>query len=214
MVLLKLYQKIVVLTINNIECFVIIYNIITFADENKKVIKMENVYPLLKYEGVYDTSTTSVVSVFRDKEMAKNEAKRLNDEMEDLKKRVDDVFFDKNKNRDTLGTFGDFIENELLLLILKDEYPEYYNFYLITDCLYDVFDDDNKREIASEIDKLLNNNYINDIDKLCQYAAKHYGKETVDKIKLYFEYKNNCTGGNFYEGLPSYYASEVSIPVY
>lgn len=48
---------------------------------------MENVYPLLKYEGVYDTSTTSVVSVFCDKEMAKNEAKRLNDAMEKLKEK-------------------------------------------------------------------------------------------------------------------------------
>lgn len=131
-----------------------------------------------------------------------------------LKKRVDDVFFDNDKNRDTLGTFGDFIDNELILLILKDEYPEYYEFYFATDCLNDAFDDDNKQEIASEIDKLLNDNYFNDIDKLCRYAAKHYNKETVDKIKLYFEYKNNCTNGDFYEGLPFYYASEVSIPVY
>lgn len=175
---------------------------------------MENVYPLLKYEGVYDTSTTSVVSVFRDKEMAKNEAKRLNDEMESLKKRVDDAFYNEDKEKDTIGTFGDFIDNELILLILKDEYPEYYDFYFMTDCLCDAFDDDNKRELASEIDKLLYDNYLNDVSKLCQYAAKHYDKETADKVKLYFEYKNNCTDGSFYEGLPFYYASEVSIPIY
>lgn len=176
---------------------------------------MENVYPLLKYEGVYDTSTTSVVSVFRNKEIAQNEAKRLNDEMENLKKRVDDVFYDEDKNKDTLGTFGDFIDNELILLILKNEYPDYYEFYLRTDCLNDVFDDDDdKQEIASEIDKLLYDKYLNDIDKLRWYALKYYDKATADKIKLYFEYKNNCTDGNFYEGLPSYYASEISIPVY
>lgn len=175
---------------------------------------MENVYPLLIHEGVYDTRTTRVVSVFRDKEMAKNEAKRLNNEMEELKKKVDNVFFNEDKNRNTIGAFGDFINNELILLILKDEYPEYYNFYFMTDCLFDVFDDDNKRELASEIGKLLNNNYINDIDKLCRYATKLYDEETADKVKLYFEYKNNCTDGNFYNGLPSYYASETSIPVY
>lgn len=214
MVRLKVYLKIDVLTINNIKYFDIVYKNITFADEKLKNNEMENVYPLLKFEGMYDTSTTSVVAVFRDKEMAKNEAERLNNEMEILKKKVDKVFFNENKNRDTLGTFGDFIDNEVIILILKNEHPDYYDFYVKTDYLNDVLDSDKEREIASKIDKLLYDDYLNDVDKLCQYASAHYNDKVVNKIRLYFEYKNNCTNSNFYEGLPSYYASEESIPIY
>lgn len=173
---------------------------------------MQKIFVLIKCEGIYDTSTSSPCAAFLRKDDADKECKRLNDEMDSLRKAFGELFeIDGDENFD----FGEFIEDHLIIKILEDEYPEYYDFFIKTDKLASVNNDDpNEITLCDEICELIYDKYINDFDKLRRYAKKFYDDTIVKKVEVYTEYRKNCSYGDIYEGLPSYYVSSEGILLY
>lgn len=175
---------------------------------------MQEIYILIKSEGIYDSQTSSPVAAFMDKEAAEKECKRLNNEMDDLYQRFYNLFGSDDAD-EKCADFVEFLENRIAIKILKAEHPDYYDFYIKTDGLCNI-DNDNQDdlELSNEIYCLIDDIYLNDADKLCKYAKESYKDIVLDKIKVYVEYKNKCSYGDFYEGLPSYYVTDESIPLY
>lgn len=175
---------------------------------------MQEIYILIKSEGIYDSQTSFPVAAFMNREAAEKECKRLNDEMDDLDQRFHKLFGSDDAD-EKCADFGKFLENKIAIKILKVEHPDYYDFYIKTDGLCNVDDDKPKDlELSNEIYHLIDDIYLNDADKLCKYAKEAYKDIVLDKIKVYVEYKNKCSYSDFYEGLPSYYVTNESIPLY
>lgn len=214
---LKIFQKNVVLTINNTIYFVIRRIICTFASLNKKMnnyVKMTNVYILMKSEGQYDSRSEDAVAVFTDKSKAKEECKRLNDEMDELQDKYMALFGDPDDIDDNGTEFANYLEDDLAVKILQCEHPEYYNFYIKSNRLNDIDDNPKDIELSNKVYERIDF-YTNEPAILCSYAGKfNLGKEVIDKIKVYTEYKRKSSYHNIYEGLPSYYVPESEIPLY
>lgn len=177
-------------------------------------VKMTNVYILMKSEGQYDSRSENAVAVFTDKSKAEKECKRLNDEMNELQDKFLSLFGNTDDIADNGIEFAHYLEDDLAVKILQCEYPEYYDFYVKSNRLYDIDDNPKDIELSNKIYKRIDF-YSNEPAILCSYADKfNLGKEVIDKIKVYTEYVRNCSYHNIYEGLPSYYVPESEIPLY
>lgn len=177
-------------------------------------VKMTNVYILMKSEGQYDSCSENAVAVFTDKSKAENECKRLNDEMNELQDKFLSLFGNTDDIADNGIEFAHYLEDDLAVKILQCEYPEYYDFYVKSNRLYDIDDNPKDIELSNKIYERIDF-YSNEPAILCSYADKfNLGKEVIDKIKVYTEYVRNCSYHNIYEGLPSYYVPESEIPLY
>ena len=177
-------------------------------------VKMTNVYILMKSEGQYDSCSENAVAVFTDKSKAEKECKRLNDEMNELQDKFLSLFGNTDDIDDNGIEFAHYLEDDLAVKILQCEYPEYYDFYVKSNRLYDIDDNPKDIELSNKIYKRIDF-YSNEPAILCSYADKfNLGKEVIDKIKVYTEYVRNCSYRNIYEGLPSYYVPESGIPLY
>ena len=177
-------------------------------------VKMTNVYILMKSEGQYDSRSENAVAVFTDKSKAEKECKRLNDEMNELQDKFLSLFGNTDDIADNGIEFAHYLEDDLAVKILQCEYPEYYDFYVKSNRLYDIDDNPKDIELSNKIYERIDF-YSNEPAILCSYADKfNLGKEVIDKIKVYTEYVRNCSYHNIYEGLPSYYVPESEIPVY
>ena len=177
-------------------------------------VKMTNVYILMKSEGQYDSYSENAVAVFTDKSKAEKECKRLNDEMNELQDKFLSLFGNNDDIADNGIEFAHYLEDDLAVKILQCEYPEYYDFYVKSNRLYDVDDNPKDIELSNKIYERIDF-YSNEPAILCSYADKfNLGKEVIDKIKVYTEYVRNCSYHNIYEGLPSYYVPESEIPLY
>lgn len=177
-------------------------------------VKMTNVYILMKSEGQYDSCSENAVAVFTDKSKAEKECKRLNDEMNELQDKFLSLFGNTDDIADNGIEFAHYIEDDLAVKILQCEYPEYYDFYVKSNRLYDIDDNPKDIELSNKIYERIDF-YSNEPAILCSYADKfNLGKEVIDKIKVYTEYVRNCSYHNIYEGLPSYYVPESEIPLY
>ena len=177
-------------------------------------VKMTNVYILMKSEGQYDSRSENAVAVFTDKSKADKECKRLNDEMNELQDKFLSLFGNTDDIADNGIEFAHYLEDDLAVKILQCEYPEYYDFYVKSNRLYDIDDNPKDIELSNKIYERIDF-YSNEPAILCSYADKfNLGKEVIDKIKVYTEYVRNCSYHNIYEGLPSYYVPESEIPLY
>lgn len=177
-------------------------------------VKMTNVYILMKSEGQYDSRSESAVAVFTDKSKAEKECKRLNDEMNELQDKFLSLFGNTDDIADNGIEFAHYLEDDLAVKILQCEYPEYYDFYVKSNRLYDIDDNPKDIELSNKIYERIDF-YSNEPAILCSYADKfNLGKEVIDKIKVYTEYVRNCSYHDIYEGLPSYYVPESEIPLY
>ena len=177
-------------------------------------VKMTNVYILMKSEGQYDSCSENAVAVFTDKSKAEKECKRLNDEMNELQDKFLSLFGNTDDIDDNGIEFAHYLEDDLAVKIFQCEYPEYYDFYVKSNRLYDIDDNPKDIELSNKIYKRIDF-YSNEPAILCSYADKfNLGKEVIDKIKVYTEYVRNCSYRNIYEGLPSYYVPESEIPLY
>lgn len=177
-------------------------------------VKMTNVYILMKSEGQYDSRSENAVAVFTDKSKAEKECKRLNDEMNELQDKFLSLFGNNDDIADNGIEFAHYLEDDLAVKILQCEYPEYYDFYIKSNRLYDIDDNPKDIELSNKIYERIDF-YSNEPAILCSYADKfNLGKEVIDKIKVYTEYVRNCSYHNIYEGLPSYYVPESEIPLY
>lgn len=177
-------------------------------------VKMTNVYILMKSEGQYDSCSENAVAVFTDKSKAEKECKRLNDEMNELQDKFLSLFGNNDDIVDNGIEFAHYLEDDLAVKILQCEYPEYYDFYVKSNRLYDIDDNPKDIELSNKIYERIDF-YSNEPAILCSYADKfNLGKEVIDKIKVYTEYVRNCSYHNIYEGLPSYYVPESEIPLY
>lgn len=177
-------------------------------------VKMTNVYILMKSEGQYDSCSENAVAVFTDKAKAEKECKRLNDEMNELQDKFLSLFGNTDDIADNGIEFAHYLEDDLAVKILQCEYPEYYDFYVKSNRLYDIDDNPKDIELSNKIYERIDF-YSNEPAILCSYADKfNLGKEVIDKIKVYTEYVRNCSYHNTYEGLPSYYVPESEIPLY
>ena len=177
-------------------------------------IKMTNVYILMKSEGQYDSRSENAVAVFTDKSKAEKECKRLNDEMNELQDKFLSLFGNTDDIADNGIEFAHYLEDDLAVKILQCEYPEYYDFYVKSNRLYDIDDNPKDIELSNKIYERIDF-YSNEPAILCSYADKfNLGKEVIDKIKVYTEYVRNCSYHDIYEGLPSYYVPESEIPLY
>ena len=177
-------------------------------------VKMTNVYILMKSEGQYDSRSENAVAVFTDKSKAAKECKRLNDEMNELQDKFLSLFGNTDDIADNGIEFAHYLEDDLAVKILQCEYPEYYDFYVKSNRLYDIDDNPKDIELSNKIYERIDF-YSNEPAILCSYADKfNLGKEVIDKIKVYTEYVRNCSYHNIYEGLPSYYVPESEIPLY
>ena len=177
-------------------------------------VKMTNVYILMKSEGQYDSRSENAVAVFTDKSKAEKECKRLNDEMNELQDKFLSLFGNTDDIADNGIEFAHYLEDDLAVKILQCEYPEYYDFYVKSNRLYDIDDNPKDIELSNKIYERIDF-YTNEPAILCSYADKfNLGKEVIDKIKVYTEYVRNCSYHNIYEGLPSYYVPESEIPLY
>lgn len=177
-------------------------------------VKMTNVYILMKSEGQYDSRSENAVAVFTDKSKAEKECKRLNDEMNELQDKFLSLFGNNDDIADNGIEFAHYLEDDLAVKILQCEYPEYYDFYVKSNRLYDIDDNPKDIELSNKIYERIDF-YSNEPAILCSYADKfNLGKEVIDKIKVYTEYVRNCSYHNIYEGLPSYYVPESEIPLY
>ena len=177
-------------------------------------VKMTNVYILMKSEGQYDSRSENAVAVFTDKSKAEKECKRLNDEMNELQDKFLSLFGNTDDIADNGIEFAHYLEDDLAVKILQCEYPEYYDFYVKSNRLYDIDDNPKDIELSNKIYERIDF-YSNEPTILCSYADKfNLGKEVIDKIKVYTEYVRNCSYHNIYEGLPSYYVPESEIPLY
>ena len=177
-------------------------------------VKMTNVYILMKSEGQYDSRSENAVAVFTDKSKAEKECKRLNDEMNELQDKFLSLFGNTDDIADNGIEFAHYLEDDLAVKILQCEYPEYYDFYVKSNRLYDIDDNPKDIELSNKIYERIDF-YSNEPAILCSYADKfNLGKEVIDKIKVYTEYVRNCSYHNIYEGLPSYYVPESEIPLY
>lgn len=177
-------------------------------------VKMTNVYILMKSEGQYDSCSENAVAVFTDKSKAEKECKRLNDEMNELQDKFLSLFGNTDDIDDNGIEFAHYLEDDLAVKILQCEYPEYYDFYVKSNRLYDIDDNPKDIELSNKIYERIDF-YSNEPVILCSYADKfNLGKEVIDKIKVYTEYVRNCSYRNIYEGLPSYYVPESEIPLY
>ena len=177
-------------------------------------VKMTNVYILMKSEGQYDSCSENAVAVFTDKSKAEKECKRLNDEMNELQDKFLSLFGNNDDIADNGIEFAHYLEDDLAVKILQCEYPEYYDFYVKSNRLYDIDDNPKDIELSNKIYERIDF-YSNEPAILCSYADKfNLGKEVIDKIKVYTEYVRNCSYHDIYEGLPSYYVPESEIPLY
>lgn len=177
-------------------------------------VKMTNVYILMKSEGQYDSRSENAVAVFTDKSKAEKECKRLNDELNELQDKFLSLFGNNDDIADNGIEFAHYLEDDLAVKILQCEYPEYYDFYVKSNRLYDIDDNPKDIELSNKIYERIDF-YSNEPAILCSYADKfNLGKEVIDKIKVYTEYVRNCSYHNIYEGLPSYYVPESEIPLY
>lgn len=177
-------------------------------------VKMTNVYILMKSEGQYDSRSENAVAVFTDKSKAEKECKRLNDEMNELQDKFLSLFGNTDDIADNGIEFAHYLEDDLAVKILQCEYPEYYDFYVKSNRLYDIDDNPKDIELSNKIYERIDS-YSNEPAILCSYADKfNLGKEVIDKIKVYTEYVRNCSYHNIYEGLPSYYVPESEIHLY
>ena len=177
-------------------------------------VKMTNVYILMKREGQYDSYSENAVAVFTDKSKAEKECKRLNDEMNELQDKFLSLFGNNDDIADNGIEFAHYLEDDLAVKILQCEYPEYYDFYVKSNRLYDIDDNPKDIELSNKIYERIDF-YSNEPAILCSYADKfNLGKEVIDKIKVYTEYVRNCSYHDIYEGLPSYYVPESEIPLY
>ena len=177
-------------------------------------VKMTNVYILMKSEGQYDSRSENAVAVFTDKSKAEKECKRLNDEMNELQDKFLSLFGNNDDIADNGIEFAHYLEDDLAVKILQCEYPEYYDFYVKSNRLYDIDDNPKDIELSNKIYERIDF-YSNEPAILCSYADKfNLGKEVIDKIKVYPEYVRNCSYHDIYEGLPSYYVPESEIPLY
>ena len=177
-------------------------------------VKMTNVYILMKSEGQYDSRSENAVAVFTDKSKAEKECKRLNYEMNELQDKFLSLFGNTDDIADNGIEFAHYLEDDLAVKILQCEYPEYYDFYVKSNRLYDIDDNPKDIELSNKIYERIDS-YSNEPAILCSYADKfNLGKEVIDKIKVYTEYVRNCSYHNIYEGLPSYYVPESEIPLY
>lgn len=177
-------------------------------------VKMTNVYILMKSEGQYDSRSENAVAVFTDKSKAEKECKRLNDEMNELQDKFLSLFGNTDDIADNGIEFAHYLEDDLAVKILQCEYPEYYDFYVKSNRLYDIDDNPKDIELSNKIYERIDF-YSNEPAILCSYADKfNLGKEVIDKIKVYTEYVRNCSYHDIYEGLPSYYVPESEIPLY
>lgn len=177
-------------------------------------VKMTNVYILMKSEGQYDSYSENAVAVFTDKSKAEKECKRLNDEMNELQDKFLSLFGNNDDIADNGIEFAHYLEDDLAVKILQCEYPEYYDFYVKSNRLYDIDDNPKDIELSNKIYERIDF-YSNEPAILCSYADKfNLGKEVIDKIKVYTEYVRNCSYHNIYEGLPSYYVPESEIPLF
>lgn len=177
-------------------------------------VKMTNVYILMKSEGQYDSCSENAVAVFTDKSKAEKECKRLNNEMNELQDKFLSLFGNNDDIADNGIEFAHYLEDDLAVKILQCEYPEYYDFYVKSNRLYDIDDNPKDIELSNKIYERIDF-YSNEPAILCSYADKfNLGKEVIDKIKVYTEYVRNCSYHNIYEGLPSYYVPESEIPLY
>ena len=177
-------------------------------------VKMTNVYILMKSEGQYDSRSENAVAVFTDKSKAEKECKRLNDEMNELQDKFLSLFGNTDDIADNGIEFAHYLEDDLAVKILQCEYPEYYDFYVKSNRLYDIDDNPKDIELSNKIYERIDF-YSNEPAILCSYADKfNLGKEVIDKIKVYTEYVRYCSYHNIYEGLPSYYVPESEIPLY
>lgn len=177
-------------------------------------VKMTNVYILMKSEGQYDSRSENAVAVFTDKSKAEKECKRLNDEMNELQDKFLSLFGNTDDIADNGIEFAHYLDDDLAVKILQCEYPEYYDFYVKSNRLYDIDDNPKDIELSNKIYERIDS-YSNEPAILCSYADKfNLGKEVIDKIKVYTEYVRNCSYHNIYEGLPSYYVPESEIPLY
>lgn len=177
-------------------------------------VKMTNVYILMKSEGQYDSRSENAVAVFTDKSKAEKECKRLNDEMNELQDKFLSLFGNTDDIADNCIEFAHYLEDDLAVKILQCEYPEYYDFYVKSNRLYDIDDNPKDIELSNKIYERIDF-YSNEPAILCSYADKfNLGKEVINKIKVYTEYVRNCSYHNIYEGLPSYYVPESEIPLY
>ena len=177
-------------------------------------VKMTNVYILMKSEGQYDSRSENAVAVFTDKSKAEKECKRLNDEMNELQDKFLSLFGNTDDIADNGIEFAHYLEDNLAVKILQCEYPEYYDFYVKSNRLYDIDDNPKDIELSNKIYERIDF-YSNEPAILCSYADKfNLGKEVIDKIKVYTEYVRNCSYHDIYEGLPSYYVPESEIPLY
>ena len=168
----------------------------------------------MKSEGQYDSYSENAVAVFTDKSKAEKECKRLNDEMNELQDKFLSLFGNTDDIADNGIEFAHYLEDDLAVKILQCEYPEYYDFYVKSNRLYDIDDNPKDIELSNKIYERIDF-YSNEPAILCSYADKfNLGKEVIDKIKVYTEYVRNCSYHNIYEGLPSYYVPESEIHLY
>lgn len=177
-------------------------------------VKMTNVYILMRSDGHYDSRSENVVAVFTDKSKAKEECKRLNDEMNELQDKYMALFGNPGDIDDNGIEFAHYLEDDLAVKILQCEHPEYYNFYIKSYLLNNIGNNPKDIELSNKAYERIDF-YSNEPAILCSYADKfNLGKEVIDKIKVYTEYVRNCSYHNIYEGLPSYYVPESEIPLY
>ena len=99
----------------------------------------------MKSEGQYDSRSENAVAVFTDKSKAEKECKRLNDEMNELQDKFLSLFGNNDDIADNGIEFAHYLEDDLAVKILQCEYPEYYDFYVKSNRLYDI--DDNPKDI-------------------------------------------------------------------
>ena len=175
---------------------------------------MKEIYVIEKVDSYYDSKTTTSFEAYTSLDKAKRRAISLNLSMESLQERYDEECH-SDKAVDDLERMAKSVMR-LLHKELSDKYFSLvaggrYSYLVETEKLTD---EDYK--MIEEYD-ILFEDYFRHLEKMIPYLDNikdvSFDEDSSNNMKLYDEYRHQCSYNRIEEGLPRYYASVTPIKI-
>ena len=175
---------------------------------------MKEIYVIEKVDGYYDGETTTSFEAYTSLDKAKRRAISLNLSMESLQERYNEECH-SDKAVDDLERMAKSVMR-LLHKELSDKYFSLvaggrYSYLVETEKLTD---EDYK--MIEEYD-ILFEDYFRHLEKMIPYLDNikdvSFDEDSINNMKLYDEYRHQCSYNRIEEGLPRYYASVTPIKI-